>query len=89
MGLSNKERELIIQDIHNYQEQIEPVDVDYRETLQNQSDDELEEEWFATVGEWIISYSSIIKPEDKSTDEFLTDLLTKVKNGEETPYGFV
>lgn len=89
MGLSNKERDLIIRDIHNYQEQIEPVDVDYRDMLQNKSDDGLEEEWFATVGEWILSYSSVIKPEDKSTDEFLDNLLTKVKNDEETPYGFV
>lgn len=75
----------------------------YIDQLQDFSDDELQQEWKATVGNWILSRDDIYtteQPEEGITsdgqkyhieaepDEIVESILTRVIAGKDTPHGF-
>ena len=97
-NFTTKERQHIISDIAHWKVELEHTggrsfsddDLDnYVERLSNSTDAELEASWYDSVGEWVASRRDIPVPDDTTFEDWLDNQFSKVKSGQETPWGYV
>lgn len=82
MDLNKTQRQRIVREIVNCEEQVEETPEEYDTELNNMSDEELKSEWIGVVGHWILSRGDV-------EVENLDSMFMKVVKDGERPYGFV
>lgn len=96
-SLTDDERENIIRDILRWRLELDMNDGGveqeewdhYIDDLETCSDSELIKWWNSTVGEWVASRSDLDIPEDVTFGEWIDEQFDRLKEGEETGYGYV
>lgn len=60
---------------------------EYVKSMDDMNDSDLEDAWYSTVGEWVLSRRDLDIPDDY--DSWIDDQLEKLKSGEDVEYGYL